>query len=359
MINLKNPNTKTYLILTLFTAIDAALRLYQIGFQCLWTEEQYTLQISQLPVVELIQTSLTLDINPPLFYILSHFSLVLSGFGDGAIRYPSVIAGILAIPAIYYLGKTVKNELTGLICAGLTAILFPLIYYSQFGRAYALEFLFFVLLLIIFVQIKRGDTHSDKYLIFSILAALNLWTHLLSVIPVSLLILDLILTKKGLKSVGSALVTGILCIPLIQIPLTLLQSRLTTQGQTWGMKLNEILIITPTELLGSLFPVLIPLAGLGLWQERKNKIVLKLVVISIITVIAGLVLSFYTPFFPRYYLEVSAVLILLVGIACTNLIQPIKSENIKLLLIVWVTILFLVLSWNQIWAHFTVQRYVC
>ena len=207
----ENPNFGNYVALIFFIITGSILRIFNIGFQCLWTEEQYTLQMSRLPAFDIISTSLTSDVNPPVFYLLSHLSMVFSGFVEIAIRYPSIITGILAIPAMYLLGKTMKDEITGLFCAGLTAYLFPLVYYSQFGRAYAASFLIFVITLILFIKIRRGDQQAHLPVFFGILAALNVWTHLYSIIPVSLLILDLIITKKEIKP---AIISGILCLPL-------------------------------------------------------------------------------------------------------------------------------------------------
>lgn len=357
----RNPNFGNYVVLLFFIITGSILRIYNIGFQCLWTEEQYTLQMSRLPAFEIITTSLTTDVNPPVFYLLSHLSMILSGFVEIAIRYPSVITGILAIPAMYLLGRTTKDEITGLFCAGLTAYLFPLVYYSQFGRAYAASFLIFVVTLIFFIRIRKGDQRIHLLVSFGILAGLNIWTHLYAIIPVSLLLIDLLIIKKEIKP---AIISGISCLPLLSIPFTTLHSRIGTSsssgvGTGFGMKLSEILIITPREFFGSLFPYLTIMSFWGIYQERKNRVIIELAVIASITIIIGAITSFYTPFFPRYYLQVSSILILSASIACANLIEPIKSKNLKLLVIIGITILFLAMLSGEIMDHYLIQKYTC
>lgn len=352
---IKNIGNKLTLIF--FTIIGVFLRVYHIGFQCLWTEEQYTLNISKLPTFNIILTSINSDVNPPIFYILSHLSLVLSGYNEIAIRYPSLIAGILAIPAMFYLGKVVKNETTGLVCAGITAVLTPLIYYSQFGRAYALAYLAFIITLILFIKIRKGEQEHQQMILpvlFGIFAGINIWIHLFSIIPISLMLLDLILLKKEIKPI---LLAGVICIPLIEIPLTTLKNRINEVR--FGMTLNEILIITPREFFGSAFPFLTVLAVWGFYKERNNRLTLELVLISIITIITGLIISSYTSFFPRYYLQIGVILTLFAAIAYADLIGHIKSNATKLFLIIIGTSLLLLIMSKEIMVNYTIQKYIC
>jgi len=89
------------------------------------TEEEYTLNIVKLPIMGIITN---FDYTPPVYNLLAHFSYLLFNGYDVAIRYPAVLCGILLIPAMYYLGKEYHSELVGLYCAGITAILVPMIY---------------------------------------------------------------------------------------------------------------------------------------------------------------------------------------------------------------------------------------
>ena len=75
------------------------------------TEELYTLDVVKLSLMGIITN---FDYTPPVYNLLAHFSYVLFNGYDVAIRFPSVIAGILLIPAAFYLGEEYYNEMAGL-----------------------------------------------------------------------------------------------------------------------------------------------------------------------------------------------------------------------------------------------------
>ena len=103
------------IILLIFIVIGSILRIYNIGFQNMGTEEIYTLNIVKMPIFNIITN---FDYTPPVYNLLAHFSYVLFGGYDVAIRYTAVIAGILLIPAAFYLGKEYHSEIIGIILCG-------------------------------------------------------------------------------------------------------------------------------------------------------------------------------------------------------------------------------------------------
>jgi mannosyltransferase len=352
-------------ILIVLIAIGAFLRFYQVGFQCYWTEEQYTLTMAKLSFGEILNASIITDCNPPLYYLSAHAVMIVSGFADLSIRYPSVICGILLIPAMFALGYVYKNQMTGLYCAGFTTILYPLVYYSQFGRAYSMSFLFFVIALIFYIRIKDGDHSYGTKALFGILAALNIWTHLFALIPIGLMILDLIISN-GRKMAKSVILTGMLCSPLIWMPLSFIKSRITMApatgtSQGFGMTLPQILITTPFEFFSTAFPYFGILSIIGmndLWND-KEEIGLKLVIIAFATMIIGIICSLFTPFFPRYFLTVSFIFILISAVACANFTELIESDKNKIL-VFFILLGFLLAFQNGDYiAHYFTQKYVC
>lgn len=68
--------------------IGVILRVFQVGFQCYWLEEIYTLNLVNNTITDVIYLSLFKDCNPPVYYVLAHLASVASGFQDVAIRYP-------------------------------------------------------------------------------------------------------------------------------------------------------------------------------------------------------------------------------------------------------------------------------
>jgi hypothetical protein len=80
--------------------------------------------------------------------ILVHFSYQLFGAAPWSIRLPVLIAGLLLILAVYYLGKALCNRSTGLLAAALTGFVPILVIKSVSARGYILVSLFTILSLL-------------------------------------------------------------------------------------------------------------------------------------------------------------------------------------------------------------------
>lgn len=138
--------SKIFLKRTLFTywqiicviALGAFLRFYNIGAQPLWLDEGYSFQFAQLPLSQLWGTEALSEPNPPLYYTLLKLWIFFFGESEAALRSLSAIIGILTIPLVYMLGKTLDNQQLGIITALLLAISPINIQYSQEARAYTL-----------------------------------------------------------------------------------------------------------------------------------------------------------------------------------------------------------------------------
>ncbi|MGV8993411.1 MAG: glycosyltransferase family 39 protein [Flavobacterium sp.] len=116
------------------------LRLYNIGFQSLWVDEIFTLNISN-PDLTFEQFSFNLMLRdgfPYLYYFILHFFYMLFGYSPETARLVSAIGGIAAVYGVYLLGKELFAKNAGLIAAFLLAINEYNIYISQDARPYTL-----------------------------------------------------------------------------------------------------------------------------------------------------------------------------------------------------------------------------
>src|SRR5512138_4954 len=150
----KKNNTFFYLsIICIFGAITRIWFFWKDG---LHVDEKYTFDlVVNKPLWDVIWFSLNNDCNPPLFYVLDWISIHSLGPTIFAERLPAVICGILLIPATYFFGKELKGETLGLLSALAVSTLGSIWYYSQFGRAYMLECLLFVVLCVYYVRLVR------------------------------------------------------------------------------------------------------------------------------------------------------------------------------------------------------------
>jgi len=244
-----------------------------------------------------------------------------------------------------------------------------MIYFSQFARTYALTIFFFVIVLIYYIKMNNGNTDKKTILLFGLMSGLCTWSHLYSAIPIGIMIADSIWTLKSPKlSVYLAMLYTVIIMPLIQMPYTLLNLRLKTRVTTdpnelqFGLKWYEMIATTPTEFFSTIFPFIGILTVSGLFIEQINgrgKIAFKLIAIAIITIISGIVLSPFTPMYPRYYLTVATIFILIASVPVSYLSEHIKT-GWKTIAVLLGTIIFFAFFQNaELITHFVTQKYVC
>jgi hypothetical protein len=118
--------------------LSAVLRLYQLGAESLWTDELESWKQGSYPTLGEVITLGLPDIHPPGYRGL--LFLVENTLGDSelALRWASAIGGVLAVAAIFGLGRKLYTPPVGLVAAALLACAWPAIHYSREGRAYSL-----------------------------------------------------------------------------------------------------------------------------------------------------------------------------------------------------------------------------
>ncbi len=316
------------------------------------TEEEYTLNIVRLPIFNIITN---FDYTPPVYNLLAHFSYVLFNGYDVAIRFPSVIAGILLIPAAFYLGKEYYNEMAGLYLSFFTVVILPFEYYSQYARSYILSVLFFTIFLIYYIRIKRNDNKKEE-LLFWILAVINVWIHLFSIIPVALLCLDILIEKKN---VLYAVLSCILIAPLLNIFKDIISTRNASSGFNYGASALQMIFLLPLEFFNVLFMNIVALFVVGFWMD-KDKLKIPLLICAVITLIVGVVASIVTPVFPRYLMDAEIVFLLFAAMGCVkigNILNEKLHKNFNYIILVAIILIFTWMAIPNFESHFFVQQY--
>ncbi len=127
----------TLLWLGAIILLGAGLRWYQLGTASLWHDELFTWYFQKLGLGFLWTEGLRLEPNPPLFYGLLSLWTPVVGTSEAGLRSLSAIAGVLAIPMVFLLGRELfADRRTALIGALLFALAPTTIYYSQEARGY-------------------------------------------------------------------------------------------------------------------------------------------------------------------------------------------------------------------------------
>lgn len=141
----------------------------------LWNDEYVSWMIAATPFTNGFVDAVKSQCHMPFYYLYLKFFMTIFGQSDLLLRLTSVFAGVLSIPAMYFLGKE-KNEQTGYFCAGFSAISSFLIYYSQEVRLYSVLFLFSALCILFTLRLIKNP--NKKNIILCILFNfLILFTH--------------------------------------------------------------------------------------------------------------------------------------------------------------------------------------
>jgi mannosyltransferase len=131
--------TGPLLLLALLLFLGAGLRFYGLGRESLWNDELDSRRVSGAPTAgEVMAKTLAQDGHPPVYNLLLHGVERLWGDSERALRFPSALAGVLSIAAIFVLGRLLYGVFEGLLAAGLLTVLWCPLYYSQEARPYSL-----------------------------------------------------------------------------------------------------------------------------------------------------------------------------------------------------------------------------
>ncbi|MBI4135879.1 glycosyltransferase family 39 protein [Candidatus Uhrbacteria bacterium] len=167
-----------------------ALRLFILSQRgSLWFDEAFSVHFASMDLRE-IWSFLKFENNPPLYFYVLHFWMLVFGNSETTTRLLSMIFGLASIPMVYVLGAKIHSRAAGYFAAFLTAISTFQAFYSTETRMYAM-YLFFTLTAVWVFLVNQesrimnhglGRRQSQfksiiPYSLFIILSLL-IWTHI-------------------------------------------------------------------------------------------------------------------------------------------------------------------------------------
>lgn len=123
------------LVTALIVWIAFALRVYRIDGQSLWYDEGVSAVMAQRDLAS-IAVNAAADIHPPLYYYFLHFWASLAGGSEFALRWLSLMFGVMLVALVFKLGQRLFDSQVGYAAAFFTAVAPFTIYYSQEARMY-------------------------------------------------------------------------------------------------------------------------------------------------------------------------------------------------------------------------------
>ena len=124
------------------------IRLRAFASHPLDHDELYTFYIAQAPTLrQLFTLTRTIDLHPPLSYLLTRLSFSLFGISASSCRLPSVLAFVVTTASVFWLVKHILSPLYGIIAALLLWSV-PFAYQADQARPYSLLLCFTTIMLV-------------------------------------------------------------------------------------------------------------------------------------------------------------------------------------------------------------------
>lgn len=135
--------TRRYQLLAAVVLVGLVVRL--LVWRGLWLDEATSVHQVHMSFGGMITNLRDTDVHPPLYFTLLWVTVRIFGYGSMAIRIPSIVAGLLVVPACYVAGRDLWDRRTGMVAAAFASVGPLLVWYSQEVRMYSLFMLFAVL----------------------------------------------------------------------------------------------------------------------------------------------------------------------------------------------------------------------
>ena len=138
-------STRAHLVaLVALILLSLGLRLWRIEAKSIWWDESLSLYRAQSDVGYILSNRIdfpgasTVDLHPPLYFLLLHGFIRVVGASDLALRFPSVAFAALLVSLLYAMGTRLRSPRVGLWAAGLGALSPYYLWYGQEARMYTM-----------------------------------------------------------------------------------------------------------------------------------------------------------------------------------------------------------------------------
>ena len=119
-------------------ALAFGLRAFAVGRPALRGDEGFSVALAAKPVREMVALMLQSEPNPPLYFLALKSWIAFAGSSELALRWPSVLAGVLVVALTYCVGRAWLGRLAAGVAAALAAANPFLVWYAQDARVYSI-----------------------------------------------------------------------------------------------------------------------------------------------------------------------------------------------------------------------------
>ncbi len=207
-----------------------AWRAWGLDFQSLWRDEVDALRFATRPWPELLAMFTRPGENGPLFFLLLRPWLAVAGHSEYALRFISLIAGVIAVALGMALAGRLKAPRPARLVTGLLLATNPyLTWYSQEGKMYALITALVLASSLSFLEaLRRGG--AWRWALYWLWTTLCLYVHVLAALVIPLHLLWFAVGWPESRQRWRGYVAALAGLTLPYLPLGWWQLRLLTDG---------------------------------------------------------------------------------------------------------------------------------
>lgn len=157
------------------------LLVYQLDAKSLWVDETLTMYTTEVAPGDLrgLVDNVMGRAHPPLYFLCVWIWKTLGGDSELALRFPSVIFGMLSIAMLYPLGTKMMSKRVGLMAMSLMAISPFFVLSSRIAQYYSLLLLLSLVSYWFFNQLLDGADTRREWTGYVITSTLGMYTHYL------------------------------------------------------------------------------------------------------------------------------------------------------------------------------------
>ncbi|HAJ05015.1 MAG TPA: hypothetical protein DCL76_00465 [Chloroflexi bacterium] len=168
----KKINLNTWMVVVLLFSFG--LRIYGLDYHDLWGDEAFSVSFSKQNLALVLSPGL--ETHPPLYHLLLHIWIRLTGDTIFAMRYLSVLSSVSLVAITFTIGKRLSGSILGLIASIMIGVSSFSVYYSQEVRMYTLVVFFCTVAL--YADLKWEVSGHKKWLyMFIVIMLFALFTH--------------------------------------------------------------------------------------------------------------------------------------------------------------------------------------
>ena len=338
-------------LLSVVVLFGAAIRFWNLGQWSFWIDEVFTVRDAQNLSFDSWQV-----IPNPIPYLAVKLSIMLGGSSEWGSRFIPCIVGIVSIPAVFGLGRTLFNWRIGLLSGAFVACSSWHLFWAQNARYPVFTFFFAVLTAWFFYTSLERD--STLLMIGALVSCLCLiLSHTLAVVIVPALAayaVICLLEKSDRKRWLNLLIFFIpFAIPVLVLALPQVRGYLFSG---WGRNVwqRSPLYIVLTLVQGVSIPVAVT-AFFAPIATRFNRTTLFLLCYAGIPLILFLIASQLQNVAGYYLFWTTPAYFILAGVACERVSEAMETKSDKTLGIL-VPCVLLVTLLSQDYLYFKIEN---